>query len=351
MFDIIHGGDIYSQQDSINGEMLDFSANINPFGMAKGVREALVAAVEKCEVYPDPLCRRLTAAVAENEDVPLKYVLCGAGASDLIYRLVYAVRPKTGLVLAPCFAEYEQALAAVGCAVRRHALREEDDFALTEGILSALTADVDIFFLCNPNNPTGSVVERELLCRILKRCKENNIILALDECFNDFLDEPQSYTMKEYLGDYENLIIFKAFTKMYALAGVRLGYVMCKKRELLGAMYACGSPWDVSVPAQLAGVRATKEKAYVKKTRALIKAERQFLKDEFAALGCRVYASQANYIFFSPHVAGLRKKLAASGILVRDCGNYKGLSGEFCRVAVKTHHENMLLLSAMKELI
>ena len=350
MFELIHGGDIYTARENFAGELLDFSANINPLGLPIGVEKALVNSICDCTNYPDPLCRELTLAIAQNENIQPESILCGSGASDIIYRVAYATHPKKAVVAAPCFAEYEQALNAAGCEVYHHILHEKDEFTLTDSILQVLTGDIDILFLCSPNNPTGAPVERELLIKILKQCDKNNIIFVLDECFNDFLDDPQTYTMKQYISGHNNLIILRAFTKMYALAGVRLGYALCQNHTLLGKMYACGSPWGVSSLAQAAGIQALKEGDFVLETKALIKKERAFLKAGLSGLGCRVYASHANYIFFSPHVKGLCKKLEESGILVRSCENYKGLQGEYCRIAVKTHSENERLLCAMEEL-
>ncbi|WP_343253289.1 threonine-phosphate decarboxylase [Ligaoa zhengdingensis] len=350
MIELIHGGDIYSAHERGLEAVLDFSANINPLGMPDGVREALASGLGSCEAYPDPLCRALTAALSQSLSQPAERILCGNGASDLIYRLVQALCPKTALVLAPCFEEYEQALSSVGCTVRRHLLREEEDFRLTERILGDLTEEIDLFFLCNPNNPTGQTVDQGLLRRILQHCRERGIVLALDECFNDFLDNPEAHTMRDSLAQNDNLILFYAFTKMYAIPGLRLGYCLCADRGLLERMYHCASPWNVSAPAQLAGIQALREEDYRRRTAALIRSERAFLREGLAKLGCTVYGSHANYLFFRLHVPHLRERLEPRGILLRDCGNFKGLSGEFCRIAVRGRTDNEALLAAMGEL-
>ncbi|WP_312640821.1 histidinol-phosphate transaminase [Hydrogenoanaerobacterium sp.] len=349
MTKLIHGGDIYSHQEKHPGGVVDFSANINPQGLPAGVKDAVIAALDGCANYPDPLCRELTEAIAQSEKLPREYILCGNGASDLIYRLVYAVRPKTAVVTAPAFEEYEQALTAAGCEVRHHLLCEEEDFLLTERILDDLTDDVQLLFLCNPNNPTGQPVQRALLTRILQHCREHNILLALDECFCDFLDEPENHVMNEFLPEYSNLILLRAFTKMYAMAGLRLGYCLCGNRSLLDAMYLCGSTWAVSNLAQAAGVQALREREYLARTKLIVAEERAYLKARLAALGCKVYGSHANYIFFRPHVSRLRERLEVKGYLIRNCENFKGLSGEFCRIAVKSHEDNTALLHAMEE--
>lgn len=350
MLPLIHGGDIYTAREQLGGEPLDFSANINPLGTPEGVLRVLHEGLATVAQYPDPLCRALTAALVRAESVPAEAILCGNGASDLIYRLAYALCPKNAVVLAPCFAEYEQALAAAGCAVRRHLLREDDDFCLTGRIFEELTPETDLLFLCSPNNPTGQPVEPALLEKILIHCEKNNILLAVDECFYDFLVDPAAHTMKAFLNRYDNLFLLRAFTKMFALAGLRLGYCLCANRALLEKMYLCGSPWGVSALAQLAGVQALTERAYLTQTAALVKTERARLKAGLTELGCRVYGSHANYIFFRPHTPNLREKLLHGGILIRDCGNFEGLEGEFCRVAVKLRGENERLLRAMKEL-
>ena len=164
--ELIHGGDVAGFWEEYGATPLDFSANINPLGMPEGARRAAVQALEQADQYPDPLCRRLRRAVARWEEVPAEWVRCGGGAAGLIFRLVFALRPRRALTTAPSFAEYEQALEAAGCQIIRFPLRAEEGFRLTEGFLEALTPDLDLAFLCNPNNPTGRTVDPDLLTRI-----------------------------------------------------------------------------------------------------------------------------------------------------------------------------------------
>ncbi len=161
-----HGGEVYSRPVEI-----DFSANINPFGTPQGVVDAVAACLPRICQYPDPYCRELTAAIAAHEGVPRESILCGNGAADLIFALCSARKPRRAMVLAPCFSEYETALEAVGCEVDRHFLAEKDGFLLKEDILEVLSSwDGELLMLCNPNNPTGQIIDRELLERILVLC-------------------------------------------------------------------------------------------------------------------------------------------------------------------------------------
>ena len=213
-----HGGDLYGRRAA-----LDFSSNISPLGLPETVGHALVASMEAWDNYPDPFCRDLTAALAQHEAVPKDWIHFGNGAADLIFRFVQALRPRRALTLAPTFSEYERALAAVGCSISYHTLYEKDAFRLTETIIKKINPALDVVILCNPNNPTGQPADQALLLRILKRCEACRVVLLIDECFISFLDDPNTQTMKEFLAAYPNLAILRAFTKLYALAGLRLG--------------------------------------------------------------------------------------------------------------------------------
>jgi threonine-phosphate decarboxylase len=352
MSDLIHGGDIYSRQGSASQPILDFSANINPLGLPAAVKSAAIAAIDQCAHYPDPLCRELRSAIAEQEGVTPDQILCGNGAADLIFRLVLALRPKNAIILAPTFAEYEQSLATVDCKIYRHYLLEQDDFVLTDSILDVLTPQIDLLFLCNPNNPTGQVAETNLLTEVLERCRKNNIFLVMDECFNDFLDHPKEHTLKDLVSKNSQLLILKAFTKIYAMAGLRLGYGISSNRELLQKVSDFGQPWSVSVPAQAAGIQALRETQYLQETAVLIPKERAYLIERFIQIGLRVIGSQANYVFFRAiECENLREQLLKRNILIRSCQNYTGLDASYYRVAVRSHHENQILADAIQDFI
>lgn len=348
--DLIHGGNREGYRLEFGSMPLDFSANCNPLGVPEGVRQAVCEAASQADAYPDPLCRRLRAAIGENAGIPPEHVLCGNGAADLIYRLALARKPARAIVTAPTFAEYELALETVGCNVIRHPLRAEEGFLLTEGILKRLKPGIDMLFLCNPNNPTGLTIDPALLQRILKACAENGILLVVDECFNGFLAEPEKHTLRHCLGEYPDLLIIDAFTKLYGMAGVRLGYCFSSNEDLLEDMARAGQPWGVSSLAQEAGRAALKESRYILETRALVKREKLFLLSQFQTLHIRVMGSEANYIFFHTQIPDLTERLGYRGILIRDCSNYAGLATGYYRIAVRTHSENLRLTEALSAL-
>jgi len=352
---LIHGGDIYSAQEQLSymenpPEILDFSANINPLGIPEGVRQAIIKSVDKYNAYPDPLCRELIFNLSNFEKVPGPWLLCGNGAADIIYRLVYAKKPNKAMVLAPTFAEYEEALKTVSCQTLHYELKAEKGFQLEETFVQAIQADIDMLFICNPNNPTGQLVPKEMILRIVQRCRALDILCVVDECFNGFLDDPEKYTAKEYLEEFENLFIIKAFTKIYALAGLRLGYCISSNEELLKDLIKAGQPWCVSIVAQIAGIQAMKEKEYLIRTKKLICEERKYLIHSLDSLGISVIASAANYIFvrwpFNTNKP-LHEMLFAQGILIRNCDNYYGLSLGYYRICIKKHEDNVALIDAL----
>ena len=347
--ELVHGGDWAGYRARFGHDALDFSANVSPLGLPQGVADAIVAALPTADRYPDPLCRELRTALSRAEQLPEPWILCGNGAADLIYRLVRALKPRRALLPAPTFAEYAAALESVGCEVKRKTLHEADDFAVTEAFVQAVNQSIDLVFLCQPNNPTGQLTPLPLVEALLRRCEACGALLVVDECFLDFLPQSEALSAKKLLAS-PNLIILKAFTKLYGMAGVRLGYCLCSNTALLEKMQTAGQPWAVSSLAQAAGLAALDETAYVARVQALIAQQRPVLRDGLRALGLRVLDGSANYLLFqAPETLG--DALRQRGIVLRSCGNYPGLDGSWYRTAVRTAPENQQLIEALREVL
>lgn len=379
-----HGGDIYGEGE--NKIVLDYSANTNPLGTPPGVIAAMQEVLGEVHHYPDPYCRRLVRAIAEYHGVPSEYVLCGNGAAELIYAYCEALCPKKAVELAPTFLEYSLGLERVGCEISRYYLRQEDDFGINnaadDGLLGFLRQErPDVLFLCNPNNPTGRLIGRSLLIEILRFCREYECRLFLDECFLDLCfdeatGEGEAASMVEFLADYPELFILKAFTKSYGMAGVRLGYCLSADSELLAAMSRAVQPWNVSVLAQAAGVAALSEGEFLRAAGEVIRQEREFLRRGLVKLGFRVCGSSANYLLFfnaadvscgdvsdKEHLneVALNKSaldkvaldiaLRREGIAIRNCSNYHGLGDGWYRIAVRRHEENEKFLDAVRRML
>lgn len=341
-----HGGDVYSTE-----VRYDFSANINPLGTPESVRRAVMESVEHLHQYPDPCCRELVVRIAEFEKVPSSYIMCGCGAAELIFSFCAAAMPKKALELAPTFSEYSAALEQTGCQVERYSLKRANGFALTEAFLPVLRdGDWDALFLCSPNNPTGRLIPPALLEEIVLICHKKSTRLFLDECFLDLSDGGQEQSMKRYLEKYPGLFILKAFTKNYGMAGLRLGYCLSADRELLTRMSRTVQSWNVSVPAQAAGIAALEETDFLARAKEIICQEKEVLRAGLEALGFWVCPSEANYLLFYSTVP-LAERLLGHGILIRDCSNYHGLCAGWYRVAVKKKEDNQALLASLREIL
>lgn len=347
---IRHGGDIYC--DGRKGRsLLDFSANINPAGIPESVKAAAKESLCFCETYPDPLCRELRYALGEFHGLDPAHIVCGNGAADVIFRLVFAVKPKKALVVSPTFSEYESALKAWGCDTHYIDLDPDKDFIPDENVIKGVTQGTELVFFCNPNNPTGMAMPGEFVKALLDKCREAGAILVVDECFLSFIENEEAYSAVRYIRGNNRLFILKAFTKMYAMAGIRLGYGLCSDTDLINKITVTGQPWSVSTIASKCGVAALKEKEFVKRTVQLNKQERIWLSDQLASLGLKVYKSFANYMMFKSEDTSLCQKLEEQGVLIRSCSNYRGLGEGFYRVAVKKHSHNLCLVEALKNVM
>ena len=344
----VHGGDIYNYKEY--DKILDFSTNINPFGASENVIAAAQSALKEIHHYPDSKCRALVRKIADYLELPESYILCGNGAADLIFSYVLAEKPKKALVTAPTFSEYEQALRTVGCDIHNVYLYTKDDFEVNENILLNLTSDLDVVFLCSPNNPTGKKIPKNLLTQILEKCVEYQIRLILDECFYEFLENPEEATMQAEVKNCSQLVILRAFTKMHAIPGLRLGYILCRDNSLLERIQRVRQPWSVSTVAQAAGLAAIEDEERVEKTRQYITKERKRMELELESIGISYIQSDANYILiYYEGKESLYEKLLEKNILIRDCQNYIGLKKGYYRIAIKRKEENDRLLTALRE--
>lgn len=341
--DYPHGGDRYSRPIR-----LDFSVNTNPYGPLPEVVEAALGSRGELDHYPDPYCRELVRAIAHKEQLPTEYILCGNGAAELIDLYVRALRPRTALEAAPTFSEYRRSLTAAGCEVRDVVLTRESGFVWEESVLDRLDKEQpDLLVLCNPNNPTGRLISPSLLDRILARCDERGIAVLIDECFIDLADRRESRTTD--LARYPGLMILNAFTKSHSLAGLRLGYCMTANSSLLARMSRLSQPWNVSVPAQRAGVVAAGRCDFLIESRAKIYEQRAALSAGLKDLGLEVLPSEVNFLLFRGPIE-LDAELEREGILIRNCANYHGLSNGWYRIAVRPE-ENKVLLNTLSAIL
>lgn len=341
----MHGGDIYR-----NNISHDFSVNINPLGIPESVKMALHDAVELSIHYPDIRSDALVSDLAEKLAIKKDKILLGNGASELFTAVMMHLRPAKTLIATPSFSGYRRSAIAAGSEIVDFELKSEEDFAITERFIDTISAseDIDAVFIANPNNPTGKLIEKKLIERIVKCCQIKGIKVILDECFMVLSGQYDGHSMIDMTDRYQNLLIVRSFTKTYAIPGVRLGYLICSDKELMKGIAEAIPEWNISCFAEKAGVAALKEETYVKESVGLIAKERKWLSDRLAGCGFKVVASDADFILFYTEVP-LYEMLLKKRILIRDCSNFEGLGKGWYRIAVKKHDENKILMERIEE--
>ena len=344
-----HGGDRYR-----NEVKLDFSININPDGISKGVLMSLVNSINEVENYPDPKNQLLTEKLCAVVKLEKGNIVFGNGASEVLMAAVHAFRPKKVLLPVPSFTGYEHLITAAEADVVNYYLSESDGFELKREFLDEIDSSYDMLFLTNPNNPTGLYIDHELLKDILDKCRENNVKAILDECFMVLSDEPENNSCIGEMDRWPNLMILRAFTKSFAIPGLRLGYMLCGDKETVSKIKAHIPEWNISVYAHNAGVAALDDYDKLAETRIRLANERSYLIDELENLGFKTIGSRANYILFKDsrcRKINFYEELLNVGILIRDCSDYNGLAEGFLRIAVRPHEENTELIKAMKSIL
>ena len=324
-YNYTHGGDVCR-----NPIEYDFSINVNPLGMPLASIQAAHEGVVLTGRYPDYKAEQLCHAIAKAKQIPADRIIPGNGAAELLYALGQTT-PGKALTLAPTFTGYAEAVAAGGGELT-YASDEQE-------LLAKLDDSIRLVFLCNPNNPTGTLLTREQILRVLAKAEAMQAYVCVDECFLPFLEEEASHSMLPYLTKHTRLLVLRAFTKIYCMAGLRLGYLACGDTELQSRIRAKLQPWNTSIPAQLAGIAALSDTEYLAKTRENLQAERAYLVPRLRELVAEVYDGYGNFLFFRDE-PDLKERMLEVGVLLRACGDFEGLDDTYFRIGIRSHSEN-----------
>ncbi len=344
-----HGGDRYR-----NRVELDFSVNLNPLGVHAKIKKSIIDNIDKLEYYPDGEIQELGEKLSEHINVKKEDIIFGNGASELIMAVINAVKPKKILLPVPSFKGYEKAIEASGGGIVEYEMNCE--FEITEDIIEKITDEIGILFLTNPNNPTGKYIRNELLEKIINRCEETHTAVVLDECFMELSDKPEKNSFLNRYEKYPHLCILRAFTKSFAIPGVRLGYLVCSGKALIEPVKKMLPEWNISVPAQVSGIAAIdllNDDPYLENARKLIKDQRTYLEQELTGMGFEVIPSDTCFLLikYPDSKIDFYGELLKRGIMIRDCSDYRNLEDGYFRIAVKTEKENKGIISEIQDII
>lgn len=351
-----HGGNLreISRRHAVDEDaIIDFSSNINPLGCPPAVRSLLRNGAALLSSYPDTHCIELREALASSLGCGPQSIIAGNGSTELIYLIPRAFKPRRALIFTPTFSEYEKSLLAAGCSVRSVPLKEEEGFKVRAEEAIGLLPRVDMLFICNPNNPTGALIEQEVLSAILIEAEKKGVLVVVDEAFVDFAPH---HSIAADISRRTNLMVLRSMTKFYGIPGIRLGY-LAGPPPLVKQLNRSKEPWTVNAFAQKIGIACAADRRFAAETRRFVAAERECLFSRLQSIaGVQPQPSSANYLLLKITRRGLSsallyEELARRGILVRDCRSFTGMGNRFLRVAVKRRSDNRLLLAALKKVV
>jgi threonine-phosphate decarboxylase len=308
--------------------------------------------VEDVFRYPDPECRKLGRKLSTHLGIAREQILIGAGVTELIYLAMRALKPRHVLIPVPTFSEYERAVQLAGGRPLFLILKEDQTFLLNPDDVDSKLQAAEMIALCNPNNPTGTVLPVAVLEEMIQRADAMGKALVVDESFVDFTPR---HSLVSRIQDAGRLLILRSFTKFFSLAGLRLGYAVGSP-ELVNRLRPYREPWSVSSLAQIAGQQILDHPWRTDWIRQQIRKEREFLTSALGRIpGLKPFPSQTNFILIKVEASltstYVTQELAKTGVLIRDCSNFRGLSDEFVRVAVKRREDNKRLIARLAKIL
>ena len=344
-----HGGDLLSYENYYDGELIDYSSNINPLGPPKGLEKVLIDSFNSLESYPDIKYRRLKKSISNYLKCNDENIVVGNGAVELIDNFI--ILSNRVFVCTPSFSEYEKRAIVHGKEVIR--VPYKDDFTIDILSIGGKIQKGDLVILGNPNNPTGLRIDKIELIMLYNLIKKTKSYLLLDEAFFEFC--PMDYDSIEVFRNtnYENLGIIRAATKFFALPGIRLGYG-CTSIDLAEKISNIELPWSINSLAESAGNYIFQNKEYIEESKEYIRKERDYLFKELSNIeGIRVYPTETNYILIELlnwKEEYVFKFFLQRGIVIRKCSSFIGLDNNHIRVAVKNRENNIKLMEIFKKL-
>ena len=382
-----HGGNIYKifREKNIK-EILDYSSNINPYGIPESLKKRITENLEILERYPDPDYIELRQKLAHLNKVYISNIILGNGATEIIFLFMKVINPKKILIAAPTFGEYERAVKAMkrvenssilgnsdkkkddenSCGKQKikieyFELKENDDFKLNiHNLKNELEKKYDLLIMCNPNNPTGKFLKLDETEEILKECNKYNTKLFIDEAFIDFLKDGIKESIINTKEDKQNLFVTRAFTKFFAMPGLRLGYGIYFDKKLEKRISEKKEPWSVNNIAEMAGLTVLDDTKYIEETLKWIAEEKTYVYEKLNEInGIKPYKTEVNFITVKIednfilkglNVKILRGKMIEKGILIRDASNFKFLDERFFRLAIKNRKNNDRVIETLKKI-
>ena len=371
----IHGGNIFQfahEQRIEPYEVVDFSANINPLGPSQRGLDALNAQLRYISHYPDATNDDVLNAIADTYGMDKHQIIVGNGAAELLYAICRLPGYTGAFVPAPGFSEYKEALEASKIPVRDifYRPREDDNgkpyFEVPYLALETFAAELKgqdgriIVFLGNPNNPDGTLLDKDHIRTVASMLKDANSLLVIDESFIDFVGndplQDNEHSIRSLVNEFDNIIVVHSFTKFYAVPGLRIGAAFTNE-TLITQLQQYIPSWSVNTLAQAYTKAALNDVDYIKQTKQELNDERAFMYNALDDIeGITVYPPSANFMLFQVNQEGItanyiNEELKKYNMIVRNCDSYVGLTNHWVRIAIKDHDTNIKLVDKLTDIL
>jgi len=340
MAKVVHGGvtdEELAAALACGQELVDLSASLNPYGPHPDVLAAARAAI--VQRYPEADAHTLRRRYAEAIGLESAQVLAGNGSTELIYLVARALAPPgaTALVVGPTFGEYRAAAEAADLAMVEWQSQAPSFEVRLDALIDCVgRSKPRVVFLCNPNNPTGALLSREEVALVHEIVGDHGGTLVVDEAYMEF-----AWPAVEATRSQPGLAIVRSLTKLHAIPGLRLGFLVADA-DLIDAVERQQPSWSVSAPATAAGIEALRQEEFARESRERVAGTRDRLKARLSAAGLILGRSAANFLLIEAGDAvRARAALLERGWVVRDCTSF-GLPGHI-RVAIPRDEQADLL--------
>lgn len=331
--------------------VIKMASNENPLGPSLPAVKAMRDKVEMMHYYPDGNCFYLKEAVAERLGVSSDQLIFGNGSDEILsfLTMTYIHEGDEAVMVAPSFSEYDFAMRLMGGVPRQVPLSGENFSYNFETILEAINERTRLVFICSPNNPTGSIVNKEDLDHFVEKLPDG-VLLVLDQAYIEYVADPAHPTGLDYIEKGYPVICLRTFSKIYGLSGLRIGYGVTT-REIAAELNRVREPFNVNAMAQHAALAALEDHEHVQRSRAMVFAGRKQLKEGFSALGLKPVPDEANFCFVD---TGKDSKAVFQGLLKRGVivrtGDIFGFP-TYIRVTYGTEEQNSRFLRALQEVL
>lgn len=350
-----HGGNIYDFTKEQRDKILDYSSNINPLNINPSIKKIILKNLDSMNRYPDIKYLELRKSIADFNGITYEKIVPGNGATEVLFLYCKSENFKRATIVTPTFGEYERALKNNSIKVDYSYLKEKNKFEIDiKQILEKdIFSDTELVVLCNPNNPTGRFIPLEQIKLLNDELKKKGIKLFIDECFIEFISgwrEKSAVNLQD-----ENIFILRAFTKYFAIPGLRLGYGISFCKDKIDKILEIKEPWSINNFAEAVGREIIKDSAFIEKTDKWIESQKKWFYECLTRVNHILpFKTETNFILIkllNMTSKEFKKEMLKRDVLIRDASNFEGLDDSYIRVAVKTRKNNTKVLNTIMEVI